>query len=1284
MPTVNQIRTATNLIKDLRLGESAVPRAYLGSTVIWEDLSAYPLTITCTVAGGFELLNTGTAKTIQMRKNYGSWSSISVGGGSSTYNISCAVGDVFQFRGTNNSYRNFVFRQSSSGNTNTRLKLSGNLMSLCGGEDFKDTIITSDQAFYSTFSTLPITDASGLVLPTNTTYECYRSMFHGCSYLVYPPVLPATSLTAGGEYSWMFQNCTSLVTTPALPATTVSAGSYQGMFQGCTSLTETPYLPALTLAQACYASMFYRCTGITKMNELPATTLAKGCYSEFVSSCTNLRIAPRVLPALTLAESCYSYMFNGCTKLGRAPILPAATLVKDCYDYMFYNCSSLRRIECYALGTNPSTSSTSEYNSNYTASWVKGVASRGTYYKPLNSSSWPRGTYGYPSGWAIDTAHEFTPLTIEFFTATGAAAGGTFKWIKSDPEAPTLFLTYWNSLGTDGNSLESTTSGVTIQTNGTQISLYQDDTYGTGEYNTTHYNYLSITSGYAVMYGRLLDMAAGGPAVSHTCFKNLFNGSTGLIAADLYIPETVTPHEYENLFKGCTNLGAYNYGLIQLMKNRGFTCPPRYVPKLPATTLAPYCYYQMFYGCTSLTDPPELPATTLAQNCYIGMFEGCSALKECPRLPATTLAVGCYQRMFSGSDIHVAPELPATTLATQCYDQMFMSCTELVIAPEILPATTLAVGCYQGMFQGCIRLYTAPILPAQTLVTNCYKNMFYGCNSLSYIECYATNISAADCLLNWLYKSSDTTKGLFIGGSTHATFPTGASGIPSNWAVYYGDLYSKLFTIYNTTANTITISWKNSGGNTRGLYFRIQASGSTIYSAWGAVLAAGGSLSIAPYDKVEFRGENSTTTALGTASSYNYFSVSGAVIVYGNIGSLLSNSTTVTRGTTASYGSLPYAFRNLFYNNGLQAGKEIYAQGLKFPYRSAGTYTYQWMFYYTKLMAAPNLPMASVGEYGYYQMYRSCTSLMDPGRIKALKLAQRACAYMYAGCTSLLVTPELPATNIGQYTYTYMFQGCSDLVIPTKYLPAVDIQGLHAYETMFSACTVLLRTPILTDSSCSDYSYMFGGCTNLKKITIYSTTFTSWSTTVLNLPSNLMNCLIITDIASSISSPPGTNCQVVKVNSNDDLVNEVWLDDFPSSSDFGGDVLEGETASNWAADPYNHGSNRWIRTGGTIWIDGVEYAIYEYLGYGYGYSPGIGDFWYSSASYPKYGLVPLYDSWTIPDHEYSVRNSVLFADDTDQYTFFKIKLEEDGSTYWQKTGAQSNGYGTDVITAVVS
>ena len=121
-------------------------------------------------------------------------------------------------------------------------------------------------------------------------------------------------------------------------------------------------------------------------------------------------------------------------------------------------------------------------------------------------------------------------------------------------------------------------------------------------------------------------------------------------------------------------------------------------------TMADYCYFSMFYGCTSLTSAPALPATTLADKCYYGMFYGCTSLTTAPALPATTLADYCYSYMFKDcTSLTTAPALPATTLAADCYGYMFYGCTALTTAPA-LPATKLADYCYYEMFSGCTNI----------------------------------------------------------------------------------------------------------------------------------------------------------------------------------------------------------------------------------------------------------------------------------------------------------------------------------------------------------------------------------------------------------------------------------------------------------------------------------------------------------------------------------------------------------------------------------------------------
>ena len=111
-----------------------------------------------------------------------------------------------------------------------------------------------------------------------------------------------------------------------------------------------------------------------------------------------------------------------------------------------------------------------------------------------------------------------------------------------------------------------------------------------------------------------------------------------------------------------------------------------------------------------------------------------------------------------------------------CFYYMFYDCTSLTTVPD-LPATTLANYCYAYMFRGCTNLTTAPELPATTLADYCYRSMFYNCTKLNYIKMLATDISATNCLSDWVNSVSST--GTFIKNAAMTSLPTGTSGIPS-------------------------------------------------------------------------------------------------------------------------------------------------------------------------------------------------------------------------------------------------------------------------------------------------------------------------------------------------------------------------------------------------------------------------------------------------------------------------------------------------------------------------
>ena len=256
---------------------------------------------------------------------------------------------------------------------------------------------------------------------------------------------------------------------------------------------------------------------------------------------------------------------------------------------------------------------------------------------------------------------------------------------------------------------------------------------------------------------------------------NSFSGSTASFEIEGNIMSLIYGDDFKNKLTISSTYAFY--GLFQECVN--LISAENLV--LPATTLANYCYNNMFRGCTSLTTAPALPATTLAERCYSSMFHDCKSLTIAPALPTTTLANGCYTGMFYGcTSLTTAPTLPATDLADYCYNGMFGNCTKLTTAPE-LPATTLTDSCYSNMFADCTSLTTAPELPATTLANGCYQEMFMDCASLNYIKCLATNIPYPNCTSNWVSRVAST--GTFVKASSMKSWTTGVNGIPTGWTV---------------------------------------------------------------------------------------------------------------------------------------------------------------------------------------------------------------------------------------------------------------------------------------------------------------------------------------------------------------------------------------------------------------------------------------------------------------------------------------------------------------------
>lgn len=213
---------------------------------------------------------------------------------------------------------------------NQDIRVKGELLKLIGEESNGNS-----KAFHAQYLFRNgITDVSELQFPSYVSDDCCLGMFQGCTTLVNPPILPATTL-AKNCYKAMFEN-SSLSDFIPLPATVLAEGCYEEMFRDCHNISSfaNVVLPATNLEKRCYYEMFLGVKNATGTPTLQATVLAEECCKAMFQSCGKMTTPPS-LPATVLADNCYAAMFRNCESISSYPELPATELAPYCYRSMF-------------------------------------------------------------------------------------------------------------------------------------------------------------------------------------------------------------------------------------------------------------------------------------------------------------------------------------------------------------------------------------------------------------------------------------------------------------------------------------------------------------------------------------------------------------------------------------------------------------------------------------------------------------------------------------------------------------------------------------------------------------------------------------------------------------------------------------------------------------------------------------------------------------------------------------------------------------------------------------
>ena len=678
----------------------------------------------------------------------------------------------------------FVFQPNNS-TRNAKIKVSGNLLSLIVGpnEDYSKLPDSEDmpelpngcfkEIFMSTNEDYPtnLIDASKLVLSAkDLPFECYASMFEGCTDLVTGPALPSTNL---GEhcYDSMFKNCTSLNYVPELPTLSIPEGAYMRMFNGCTSMTKAPELPAMYLSKDCYFEMFSGCTSITYSPELPATTmyascyygmfggsgifampdlkateLAESCYAEMFQGCTNLVVVTD-LNAPVLEDYCYRSMFQGCTSIEHAPKLPATVLTTGCYEEMFKNCSNLNYIRALFLES-PLVNNAYPYTSN----WVYGVAEYGDFYQNEDAEWELLNENAIPLRWRIHTAESDTFIVTvssnnnEWGTVSG---GGTYLYgqtctITATALGDSMFV-QWHI----GNTLYASSTfsfKVTGSVHCTAEFFGDDgsqDAYkeipftikSTADDNDIYIEFIrtvpwssnteeDIKVQYKINNGEWQTKTC-----NLTCTKNgvydwyhmtYDNYDRQGTYVNYIILSSINTNDTIQIKSICFD-NSYNYNKCKYLRHIGATKD-----------------YNVYGNLLSLVNGDDY---SWESDNLLNIQTRMNNLKFFPwKLFRSEIPWESHENPVVGGSITSSLNLMFPPIGinyghiSEYYPDVlgfFNRNNRMTDGPKILPAQNLVNSCYKSMFSSCNRLTTAPTLPATTLATECYREMFAGCDSLT-------------------------------------------------------------------------------------------------------------------------------------------------------------------------------------------------------------------------------------------------------------------------------------------------------------------------------------------------------------------------------------------------------------------------------------------------------------------------------------------------------------------------------------------------------------------------
>ena len=901
---------------------------------------------------------------------------------------------------------------------------------------------------------------------TDLEHGCYMGMFEN-SGIRYLTTLPAR-IVPEFAYFMMFAQCNNLTETIAISCDTAGDSAFREMFRDCENIKYAKPISVHSVDRDAFYYMFSNCTSLTTTAEITDFKIAPVmCFYSMYNNCVSLTKAHDIICDELLAYSC-NYMFKNCTSLTRAPKLLAVKVDKIAYNNMFEGCTNLSYIEC-AMVSN---------NSVFGNSWVKGVASGGTFVKNVLQTKYSRSIHSIPTSWEIvDKNFYEDPEKADYLAFVTKSTNGTLSFIKDENKNPQIEYAIGYS---DWKVWDF--SDITTYENQVIYFRGSNQTFnGCGFESQDKYEIRGCIS--SIFQNRPNPVVLSEENALRRFFRNMPNTTR---IADLILDVSGT-YCYLGTFANLKNITETpEFANISILCNEQFC--------------------QAFENCTNLKIVKDLPNIHIPEYCFNSCFEGCTSLEQMPSMPSTDLEHGCYMGMFINSGIRYLTTLPARIVPWQGYSNMFMSCsnltdtiplscdsigsngcnamyafcdkikqpnsisvkeagvgafismfqncTSLTKTAEIRDLNVASVSCFAymykdckslteahdmkfdqmletscaEMFKGCTALINAPRLLTVDVDEKAYNNMFEGCTNLSYIECAMVRDSSVFGN-SWVIGVASS--GTFVKNVLQAKYEYSNNSIPTGWNIvnkkFYDGTAKTDYLSFVTKSTNATLSFIKDENQNPQLEYSI---GDSDWQAWDFR-----DITTNENQVIYFRGSNQTFNGCRFESQDEYE-------IKGCISSIFQNR---PNPVVLSEND---ALQNFFTNM-------------------------------PNITRITDLILDVSGERCYYETFANLQNIEEtPGFYNIPSLCIKLFNRSFVNCTNLKIVNILPSIHIPEYCFAGCFEGCSSLE-QMPYMPSTDL-GEGCYYGMFrnSGIRYLTTLPARIVPS-KAYSDMFISCSNL-------------------------------------------------------------------------------------------------------------------------------------------------------------------------------------------------------------